>query len=93
MDSCDSIWAFNTDKPSVHFPGALSSKFTSDLAFEHPATHPAMPTYRVMDSDGVVVDKSWKPSYLGNEEVIHWYKDMLTGMSLQSREYDLKATY
>ena len=66
----------------VHFPGALSSKFTTNLAFEHPATHPAMPTYRVMDSDGIIVDRSRKPAGISDGEVIQWYKDMLTGMDL-----------
>ena len=66
----------------VHFPGAVNSKFTTQLAFEHPSTHPAMPTYRVMDSDGVVVDESRKPSGISNEEILTWYRNMLTGMSL-----------
>ncbi|MCJ1273297.1 hypothetical protein MMC21_001087 [Puttea exsequens] len=63
----------------VHFPGAVDSKFTTDLAFAHPSTHPAMPTYRVMDSDGVVVDKSRRPSDIGHEEILTWYRNMLTG--------------
>ncbi len=67
---------------SVHFPGAVDSKFTTQLAFEHPSTHPAMPTYRVMDSDGVVVDESRKPSGISREEIVTWYRNMLTGMSL-----------
>ena len=64
---------------SVHFPGAVNSKFTTDLAFEQPSTHPAMPTYRVMDSDGIIVDESRKPSDISYEEILKWYKNMLTG--------------
>ena len=64
---------------SVNFPGAVDSKFTTNLSFEHPSTHPALPTYRVMDSDGVIVDKDRKPSDVGNKEVLTWYKNMLTG--------------
>lgn len=64
---------------SVHFPGAVNSKFTTDLTFEQPSTHPAMPTYRVMDSDGIIVDESRKPSDISNEEILKWYKNMLTG--------------
>ena len=66
----------------VHFPGAVDSKFTTKLSFEHPSTHLAMPTYRVMDSDGVVVDESRKPSGISNEEIVKWYKNMVTGMDL-----------
>ena len=39
-----------------------------------------MPTYRVMDSDGIILDKSRAPTDIGSEEVIRWYKDMLTGI-------------
>ncbi len=69
----------NTNPFSVHFPGAVNSKFTTNLSFVHPDTLPAMPTYRVMDSDGVIVDKSRKPTEISNEEIITWYKNMLTG--------------
>ena len=40
-----------------------------------------MSTYRVMDSDGVVVDRSWNTSDINDEEVIEWYKNMVTGMT------------
>ena len=64
---------------SVHFPGAINSKFTTTLKFERPSDKPAMPTYRVMDSDGVVVDEKRKPMDVRKEEVISWYENMLTG--------------
>jgi 2-oxoisovalerate dehydrogenase E1 component alpha subunit len=38
-----------------------------------------MATYRVMDSDGVIVDKAHEPSDVPDEEVLTWYKNMLTG--------------
>ncbi|KAL1964798.1 hypothetical protein VTN77DRAFT_6665 [Rasamsonia byssochlamydoides] len=62
----------------VRFPGAVNSKFTSELAFSRPSTFAAMPTYRVMDSDGVIVDTSRGPPDVSDEEVITWYKNMLT---------------
>lgn len=65
----------------VRFPGAVDSKFTSEMAFSKPSSLPAMPTYRVMDSDGVIVDTKHEPSDVSTEEVITWYKNMLTGMS------------
>lgn len=37
-----------------------------------------------MDSDGVIVDTKHEPSDVSTEEVITWYKNMLTGMSLSS---------
>ncbi|CAD6580998.1 MAG: hypothetical protein ASARMPREDX12_000334 [Alectoria sarmentosa] len=66
----------------VHFPGAVNSKFTTQLAFEHPSTHPAMPTYRVMDSDGVVVDESRKPSGISNEEIVTCVSGLVSIMDL-----------
>jgi 2-oxoisovalerate dehydrogenase E1 component alpha subunit len=33
-----------------------------------------------MDSDGVIVDTKHEPSDVSTEEVITWYKNMLTGM-------------
>ena len=67
---------------SVHFPGAVNSKFTTRMSFERPSTHPAIPTYRVMDSDGVIVDETKKPLDVNNEEVLQWYKNMLTSKHL-----------
>lgn len=57
----------------------MDSKFTTKLSFERPSTHPAIPTYRFMDSDGVVVDEARKPQGSG-EEVLVWYRNMLTGI-------------
>ncbi|CAD6563588.1 MAG: hypothetical protein ASARMPRED_000077 [Alectoria sarmentosa] len=69
-------------KTRVHFPGAVNSKFTTQLAFEHPSTHPAMPTYRVMDSDGVVVDESRKPSGISDEEIVTCVSGLVSIMDL-----------
>ena len=41
-----------------------------------------MPTYRVMDSDGLVVDDSRKLSGISKDEIVKWYKNMVTGMGL-----------
>ena len=61
------------------FPGAVKSKFVSELSFVDPSTHPAIPTYRVMDSEGVVVDKNWVLADASEEDVVGWYKNMVTG--------------
>ncbi|CZT45814.1 probable 3-methyl-2-oxobutanoate dehydrogenase (lipoamide) [Rhynchosporium secalis] len=43
----------------IRFPGAVNSQFTNSLTFEHPSTYPALPTYRCVDQDGSIVDKSF----------------------------------
>lgn len=60
----------------VSFPGALKSAFTSTLKYETPGSYPALPTYRVVDQHGVVVDKAFTPD-ISDEEVIRLYKDMV----------------
>ncbi|KAK2736669.1 hypothetical protein FQN57_000606 [Myotisia sp. PD_48] len=62
----------------VRFPGAVNSKFSTNMAFITPSTNEAIPTYRVMDSDGVIVDKTRGPPDVKDEEVLTWYKNMLT---------------
>ena len=64
-------------RPSVHFPGAVNSKFTTALAFQNPTNNEAIPTYRIMDSDGVIVDEERAPRDVGDEEAVRLYKDML----------------
>lgn len=49
------------------------------MAFLNPSESSHIPTYRVMDSDGVLVDKDRKPLNLSNEEILTWYKNMLSG--------------
>ncbi|KAL4948646.1 thiamine diphosphate-binding protein [Aspergillus filifer] len=62
----------------VRFPGAVNSKFTTEMAFINPMDGPGIPTYRVMDSDGVLVDKTRKKVDVPTQEVLTWYKNMLT---------------
>lgn len=63
---------------SVNFPGALESKFTSTMKFRNPAEQTAMPTYRVMDADGNIVDNTYDPKSNSDEDIIKWYKNMVT---------------
>ncbi|TGJ88245.1 hypothetical protein E0Z10_g587 [Xylaria hypoxylon] len=60
----------------VSFPGAVKSAFTNDLKFTLPSDHPTLPTYRVADQDGNIVDHSFEQD-LSEEEVIQLYKKML----------------
>jgi 2-oxoisovalerate dehydrogenase E1 component alpha subunit len=41
----------------VLFPGALNSEFTNTLKFLKPSDKKAIPTYRVLDQYGEVLDK------------------------------------
>lgn len=63
---------------SVHFPGALKSQFTSSMKFQNPAEETAMPTYRIMDADGNIVDNTRDLQSASDEEVLGWYHNMLT---------------
>ncbi|TQS31552.1 hypothetical protein Golomagni_08161, partial [Golovinomyces magnicellulatus] len=60
----------------VSFPGALKSAFTSQLKFESPESYNALPTYRVVDQHGTIVDSSFEPD-LSEEAIVKLYKDML----------------
>ncbi|KAL9060607.1 MAG: hypothetical protein Q9162_000558 [Coniocarpon cinnabarinum] len=74
----------------VHFPGAVNSAFTSTLQFTNP-TSPAdsdtealaMPTYRVMDSDGSLLmtdpESSHRTSPLPSDDaLLAMYRNMVT---------------
>ncbi|KAJ5125709.1 hypothetical protein N7448_005027 [Penicillium atrosanguineum] len=61
----------------VVFPGAVNSEFTSDMSFVTAKDLPAIPTYRVMNSDGEMVDKTRGHPNVSDEEVLTWYKNML----------------
>lgn len=61
---------------SVRFPGAVDSKFTNALQFEHPATYPAMPTYRAMSPDGDIIDLSFAPA--SDKLALSMYENMLS---------------
>ncbi|KAJ9137175.1 2-oxoisovalerate dehydrogenase subunit alpha [Coniochaeta hoffmannii] len=65
------------DSQYVSFPGAVKSAFCHTMKFESPSNYPALPTYRVVDQHGVVVDPDFKLD-LSDEEVIQLYRNMLT---------------
>jgi 2-oxoisovalerate dehydrogenase E1 component alpha subunit len=73
---------------SVHFPGAVNSKFTSEMTFQRPSTHPTIPTYRIMDSDGNIVDNTRDPQSAPDCEILNWYRNMLTVSILDRIMYD-----
>lgn len=60
----------------VSFPGALKSAFTNNLDFQNPQTWTALPTYRVVDQNGDVVDPSFEAD-IPEEKIVKLYTDML----------------
>lgn len=50
------------------------------MAFVTGRDLPAIPTFRVINSDGEMVDKTRGPPNVSDEEVLTWYKNMLQGM-------------
>lgn len=62
----------------VHFPGAVNSLFTTNLDFSRASEDDAMPTYRILDQEGAIVDKSQEPPDVSTEEMLRMYKDMVT---------------
>lgn len=60
----------------VSFPGAVKSAFTSSLKFETPGDYPAVPTYRVVDQNGAIVDDAFVPD-LDEAQIVKLYKDMV----------------
>lgn len=60
----------------VLFPGALNSEFTDSMEFIMPATHKAIPTYRVMNQEGRILDKEGVDT--ADEEALSLYKNMVS---------------
>jgi 2-oxoisovalerate dehydrogenase E1 component alpha subunit len=49
------------------------------MSFINPLETTSIPTYRVMNSDGVLLEKDRKSLNVSNEEILTWYKNMLAG--------------
>lgn len=64
----------------VLFPGALNSEFTNTLEFLRPANRKAIPTYRVLDQQGQVLDKETGVD-TDDEEAVVLYRNMVRCMS------------
>ncbi|KAK5702078.1 hypothetical protein LTR97_004898 [Elasticomyces elasticus] len=72
----------------VLFPGAVNSKFTSALSFAKPSELDAMPTYRILDQDGTIVDKDREPPDVSTSELLKMYKDMVTVSVMDTIMFD-----
>lgn len=64
----------------LRFPGALEAKFTTDCKFASPKDVGVIPCYRVIDSEGKIVDENYKRDF-SDEEAIKLYLDMV-GVSI-----------
>ncbi|KAF2719212.1 thiamine diphosphate-binding protein [Polychaeton citri CBS 116435] len=60
----------------VHFPGAVDSKFTTNLTFKRAEEKDALPTYRILDQEGQVIDKSYSLN-VSDSELLKMYTDMV----------------
>jgi len=61
----------------VLFPGALNSEFTDSMEFIRPSTHKAIPTYRVMNQEGRILDKEGGAD-TADEEALTLYRNMVS---------------
>jgi 2-oxoisovalerate dehydrogenase E1 component alpha subunit len=58
------------------------------MNFQRPSTQAAIPTYRVMDSDGNVVDNTRDPQSAPDSDILTWYRNMLTVSIMDRVMYD-----
>lgn len=49
------------------------------MDFLIPSNAPILPTYHVLDSKGLLKDPNRAPPDVSDEQVLLWYKNMLTG--------------
>jgi 2-oxoisovalerate dehydrogenase E1 component alpha subunit len=80
----------STNRGRVLFPGALNSEFTDKLDFIQPSKQDAIPTYRVMNQYGDIIDKDIGVD-IEDEEALQIYKNMVKRQSIQ-REASGQAT-
>lgn len=59
----------------------MGSQLVASMDFVMPSNYPIIPTYRVIDANGVMVDKDRPEPDVTDEQVLTWYRNMLTGMS------------
>ncbi|KAK3071141.1 hypothetical protein LTR53_009184 [Teratosphaeriaceae sp. CCFEE 6253] len=70
------------------FPGAINSLFTTALAFTRPADLAAMPTYRILDQDGQIVDRAHAPPDISTPDLLKMYADMVSVSIMDTLMFD-----
>jgi hypothetical protein len=73
------LWMADCKANRVLFPGALNSEFTNTMEFIRPSTHKAIPTYRVMNQYGEVIEKEIGVD-TEEEEALQLYRNMVCCM-------------
>lgn len=68
--------ASTANAEKVLFPGALNSEFTDTMTFMQPSQQKAIPTYRVMNQYGEIIDKEIGVD-TEDEEALRIYKNMV----------------
>lgn len=61
------------------FPGAPKSPLVTHMDFLTPSALHIIPSYHVMNAEGGLQDTSREEPDVTDEEVLTWYKNMLTG--------------
>ncbi|KAF3917738.1 hypothetical protein ABW20_dc0101356 [Dactylellina cionopaga] len=71
------------------FPGAVNSKFTNRLAFRRSDPEEAIETYRIMDTEGQIVDETHGIDFDSmKEETLKMYSSMVTVSIMDQIMYD-----
>ncbi|KAL2845113.1 thiamine diphosphate-binding protein [Aspergillus pseudodeflectus] len=60
------------------FPQAMGSPRTTRMDFTSPNQVPCIPTFHVMNARGEMADKAREPPDVSDEQVLTWYKNMVT---------------
>ncbi|KAH8791372.1 2-oxoisovalerate dehydrogenase alpha subunit [Hyaloscypha sp. PMI_1271] len=81
-------WSTTAANHRTRFPGAVGSPITTTMNFTQPSNLSQIPTYRVMGSDGIILDKDREVPDVTNEQAVTWYKNMLTVNILDSIMYE-----
>jgi hypothetical protein len=86
VDRADEYYAAQLkNKKDAAFPGASDSVFTNKLDLH--TGYPIIPTYRVLDTDGVAIDAQHDPN-LPPELLRKMYTDMITLNTMDTILYD-----
>lgn len=78
---CQLRWNSISQKPGsdrVQFPGAVNSRFTTSMKFSRATEEDAMPTYRILDQEGKIVDRERGEPDISDEEALRLYRDIVT---------------
>jgi hypothetical protein len=79
LDSTDKDSVILLIGPNRKFPQAMGSPRTTRMDFTSPNQVPCIPTFHVMNARGEMADKTREAPDVSDEQVLTWYKNMVTG--------------